>query len=351
MREIAQKPVRWYNCIQDNFEYMQLFTNLLIPATVSLFFLVALWLVRRLALGQFEVWLKTGDHPAASALYEAIRSPTFITCFILSFYFGLMVSRVSGAWKVTLIDSLWTCLLLTTMLAVINITNGLLAHYGKRLNLPGATPVVRTTLNIVTGIVGMLIVAAVWGVPTSPLLLLIGVVAVFIILALRDTGPNYAAALQLALWQHIRVGESVRLQDGELGVVARIGWHNVELMTPAGNTLVIPNSRLVRQMLTKFKQSPEAVKASLEFFEKQISSMCPVEQPPPCDSLASALSPRELEIAELVSQGASNKELARTLSITENTAKVHMKNILRKLELKNRQQLAVLASARPKKSS
>jgi DNA-binding NarL/FixJ family response regulator len=59
----------------------------------------------------------------------------------------------------------------------------------------------------------------------------------------------------------------------------------------------------------------------------------------------SVLSRRELEIAELVSHGATNRELAAKLYISESTVKVHLKNILQKLKLKNRQQLAVLAAA------
>jgi DNA-binding NarL/FixJ family response regulator len=57
----------------------------------------------------------------------------------------------------------------------------------------------------------------------------------------------------------------------------------------------------------------------------------------------SILSERELEIAKIIAEGATNKEIAEKLFITENTAKVHVKNILNKLELKNRQQLAVYA--------
>ncbi|XIG14491.1 helix-turn-helix transcriptional regulator [Dehalogenimonas etheniformans] len=66
--------------------------------------------------------------------------------------------------------------------------------------------------------------------------------------------------------------------------------------------------------------------------------------------IASILSKRELEIAELVSQGATNKELASKLFISEHTVKVHVKNILQKLELKNRQQIAVLAATQSKKA-
>ena len=55
------------------------------------------------------------------------------------------------------------------------------------------------------------------------------------------------------------------------------------------------------------------------------------------------LTERELDITRLIARGATNKEIAEKLFITENTVKVHVKNILSKLELKNRQQLAVYA--------
>jgi DNA-binding NarL/FixJ family response regulator len=55
------------------------------------------------------------------------------------------------------------------------------------------------------------------------------------------------------------------------------------------------------------------------------------------------LTQQELEVVKLLAKGATNKEIAETLFVTENTAKVHLKNILGKLGLRNRQQLAAYA--------
>ena len=48
------------------------------------------------------------------------------------------------------------------------------------------------------------------------------------------------------------------------------------------------------------------------------------------------LSPREAEVYELIAQGLSNKEIARTLFISEATAKVHVRHILEKFGAKSR---------------
>ena len=59
-----------------------------------------------------------------------------------------------------------------------------------------------------------------------------------------------------------------------------------------------------------------------------------------------SLSPREREILALIAQGASNKELARTLGIAEATVKIHVQHILRKLNLNSRLQAAVYLAGR-----
>jgi two-component system nitrate/nitrite response regulator NarL len=55
------------------------------------------------------------------------------------------------------------------------------------------------------------------------------------------------------------------------------------------------------------------------------------------------LSAREREILALLARGASNKEIAREFVLAESTVKIHVQNILRKLNLTSRVQAAVYA--------
>lgn len=55
------------------------------------------------------------------------------------------------------------------------------------------------------------------------------------------------------------------------------------------------------------------------------------------------LTARERDIVRELARGASNKEIARTLDLAESTVKIHVRNILRKLNLTSRVQVAVYA--------
>ena len=61
------------------------------------------------------------------------------------------------------------------------------------------------------------------------------------------------------------------------------------------------------------------------------------------DSPFSGLTPRETEILGLLAEGQSNKTIARNLGISDGTVKLHVKAILRKLEVHSRVEAAVMA--------
>jgi len=66
-----------------------------------------------------------------------------------------------------------------------------------------------------------------------------------------------------------------------------------------------------------------------------------VNQPP--DPPKDTLTDREAELLQLVAQGLSNKTIAQHLSVSENTVKYHMRQILQRLDAQNRTEAAILA--------
>jgi len=62
------------------------------------------------------------------------------------------------------------------------------------------------------------------------------------------------------------------------------------------------------------------------------------------------LTERESQVATLIAQGDSNKEIGEHLALSAKTVKNHVSNILRKLALQRRTQIAILALRRERLS-
>jgi DNA-binding NarL/FixJ family response regulator len=75
----------------------------------------------------------------------------------------------------------------------------------------------------------------------------------------------------------------------------------------------------------------------------QFSNTTPTQSPPVPSSLTE-LTPREKEVLRLIATGASNREIAQKLYISEGTVKNHVTNILNRLSLRDRTQAAIWAN-------
>jgi DNA-binding NarL/FixJ family response regulator len=84
--------------------------------------------------------------------------------------------------------------------------------------------------------------------------------------------------------------------------------------------------------------SPSMASKLLDEFAAMIKKEEQKEQVP-----APRLTPREMEVLQHVAQGMNNREIAKTLFISENTVKNHVRNILEKLHLHSRMEAVVYA--------
>ena len=89
----------------------------------------------------------------------------------------------------------------------------------------------------------------------------------------------------------------------------------------AGDTLLAPS--VTRRVVDAFVRQPEPSRELLEALEE--------------------LTPREREVLELIARGNSNADIARTLVVSDATAKTHVSNVLGKLRLRDRVQAVIFA--------
>lgn len=137
----------------------------------------------------------------------------------------------------------------------------------------------------------------------------------------------------------------VVLAESELGSVARI------LTAAAGTPIVLITDDLSRSDLHRLLQAgvravlqrdatQEEIIAAIEAVAAGLTALAPEQMDlllPAADNEESepwvheALTSREAEVLAMLAEGASNKEIAAQLSISEHTAKFHVSSILSKL--------------------
>jgi LuxR family maltose regulon positive regulatory protein len=95
-------------------------------------------------------------------------------------------------------------------------------------------------------------------------------------------------------------------------------------------------------------RSTSTTKETVAYLDRLLDGWRALQEPgakPASDTVREALSARERSIVELIAQGQSNKEIARTLGISPETVKTYVKNIFVKLNVDKRAQAVARAQA------
>ncbi len=170
----------------------------------------------------------------------------------------LGVYLAAGFWPLqpnienALTKALFAVLILSLTLFSAAIVTELTMLYGSTQQ---ALPVTSLTQNIAKGIVitiGLLIVLNGLGVSITPILTALGVGGLAVALALQDTLANLFAGIYITVASQIRVGDYVRLDSGEEGYVADIGWRSTRIRMLPNNLVLVPNAKLSQAIVTNF---------------------------------------------------------------------------------------------------
>jgi small-conductance mechanosensitive channel len=147
-------------------------------------------------------------------------------------------------------------LLMTILLAILAgsrfMITGIRAWAERSSAIRSAQGTLELIARIAAGSIGVLILLDTLHISITPVLTTLGVGSLAVALALQETLANFFAGLYIAADRPFRVGDYVRLDNGEEGYIERIGWRTTRLTTLAHTTVVIPNDRLAKSIVTNF---------------------------------------------------------------------------------------------------
>jgi small-conductance mechanosensitive channel len=112
--------------------------------------------------------------------------------------------------------------------------------------------VVQIVARLAVVALGGLVLLSTLGISVTPILTTVGIGGLAVALGLQDTLANVFAGIHLSLAGNLRVGDFVKLESGEEGVIEDIAWRSTRVRTLPNNTVVIPNGKLAQSVVTNY---------------------------------------------------------------------------------------------------
>ena len=231
-------------------------------------YIVGLWL-RRKAFDVFRRWTAKSKWAGTQLVIETFRNPFLLWFILLGIYLAVYVSVLDPEYKLVAGRVISTLFVVSIMLVMITLSEKLIRFYLTkrelfRAQIPLLVNVVRTTVIVV----GLLIVLDIWGMPTTPIILLLAAGLLIAIFALRDTLPSLFYGAHIAWSEQIKKGDFIQTENGESGYITALNWRNTEIKTLEGNCTIIPNTILSRTRIINYGHPLKKASSPFRFYTR-----------------------------------------------------------------------------------
>lgn len=224
----------------------------------------ALFLLRRVLFRFLHRLSKKTDNKIDDLLIEGIEGPSAILAITCVLYLGIRLSELPESSMAYAAKGMSLSLIFTVTMGLANISGLLLAAFLKRVDLPiSVTSLMNTVAKAVVYAIGILMMLNHLGVSITPIITALGVGGLAMALALQDTLSNLFAGIHILAEHTIRVGDFIRLESGQEGVVADIGWRTTRIRVLQNNMVILPNSKLSQSVVTNYNLPEQRVTLQL----------------------------------------------------------------------------------------
>ncbi|MBA3697460.1 MAG: mechanosensitive ion channel family protein [Planctomycetes bacterium] len=208
--------------------------------------------VERVVLRRLKAWSEKSGWGYDSILIGGVKGVAFFWCLMLGVFFGGQSVGLKAEWQAMVSNALVVALMFSLTVAVARVIGGLLAQSAKRSGGAVASSIITNLVAAVIYILGFLVILDTLGVQVTPVLTALGVGGLAVALALKDTLENLFAGLHLVASKQIHIGDFVRLDSGDEGVVSDLTWRSTTIRTLPGNIIIVPNFKLSSAIVTNF---------------------------------------------------------------------------------------------------
>lgn len=227
--------------------------EMLMPVFVFLLTLLFGYVFRKIIINRLHQWSKKTTTKLDDIIIDSLRKPIIIWFLMVGIYFGIQAGTYPDNLERIVNKVLIVLGILSVTIALSSFSSRLIKVYSAKFE--SALPVTSLTQNIsriLIFCVGILIILNALGISIAPILATLGVGGLAVALALQDTLSNLFAGFHIIASRQIKVGDFIKLENGDEGYVTDINWRTTKIRLPANNTVLVPNDKLSKSIVTNY---------------------------------------------------------------------------------------------------
>jgi small-conductance mechanosensitive channel len=210
-------------------------------------------LLRAWVLRLLHRWSRKTQPATADIVLDAVRIPSFLWIAAIGLYFAVGTSDLPKDDIGYTFKILHILLILSLTIVAANLASRLTVYSIRMAEIPlQATGLTQGVIKVVVITIGVLILLETLGISITPILTALGVGGLAVALALQDTLGNLFAGVHILMERSVRVGDFVKLETGQEGCVADIGWRTTRVQLQPNTMVIIPNSKLAQSVVTNY---------------------------------------------------------------------------------------------------
>ncbi len=202
-------------------------------------------------------------------IVKNLSSMVFYVVIAVGFKIGLSNVKLESNFIHSIIE---TVLVIIIAILIIRLINDFADNWKNEWAVQTASsaddrliPLIEKILKVVAGILAVIFIFDSWRIDISPLLATAGIAGIAISFAVKDSLANIMGGLQLVLDKTFKVGDKVKLESGELGVILDVGLRSTKLKTYDNEVIYIPNGFLANAKVKNYTVPDLKLRVNIEF--------------------------------------------------------------------------------------
>ena len=114
-------------------------------------------------------------------------------------------------------------------------------------------------------IIAFLIIFSKWGIDIGAVLAGLGIAGIAIGFAVKDSLANIFGGISLILDKNFKVGDKIKIDSGDVGVIEDIGLRSTKLKDYDNHLIIVPNGKLANSKIINYVKPDPKLKFKIDF--------------------------------------------------------------------------------------